>query len=118
MKLVVLEAETEALHRELRAWPTQLTSVVGDVEVRRAARRAPYPTDVEAVLAEVTLVELDAAVREVAVAAGAPSLRSLDAIHLATALSLADAVGAFCSYDRRLAAEAEAAGLTVVAPGP
>ncbi len=45
----------------------------------------------------------------------APLLRSLDAIHLATALSLAD-LDAVATYDRRLGAAAEESGLVAVAP--
>ena len=43
-------------------------------------------------------------------------LRSLDAIHLATALSIGGDLGALFSYDDRLAAAATAAGLRVLAP--
>ena len=60
---------------------------------------------------------VDDDVRRLAATVGSPSLRSLDAIHLATALSLGDDLGAFCCYDRRLASEAEAVGLAVLAPG-
>lgn len=44
-------------------------------------------------------------------------LRALDAIHLATALSVADQIGAVLTYDVRLAGAARSAGLTVLAPG-
>ncbi len=44
-------------------------------------------------------------------------LRSLDAIHLATALSIGADLGALFSYDDRLTAAAIAAGLCVLAPG-
>jgi uncharacterized protein len=43
-------------------------------------------------------------------------LRSLDAIHLATALSLGDDVGAVFAYDTRLSEAAADAGLDVRAP--
>jgi predicted nucleic acid-binding protein len=46
-----------------------------------------------------------------------PILRSLDALHLASALSIATDLTAFIAYDRRLAAAAAAAGLPTVQPG-
>lgn len=68
-------------------------------------------------LERLSRLALDDALREVAQAVGSPHLRALDAIHLATALWLGDDLGAFCCYDRRLLADAEAAGLAVLSPG-
>ena len=96
-------------------WPKQTTSVVGEVEVRRVGARAGV--DADAVLAPLSLIELDGPICRSAGGVGSPALRSLDAIHLATALSLGDDLGAFCCYDTRLRADAEAAGLTVLSPG-
>ena len=48
---------------------------------------------------------------------GDPMLRTLDALHLASALLLGDALTAFVAYDHRLADGAEAAGLAVATPG-
>jgi hypothetical protein len=45
-----------------------------------------------------------------------PELRSLDAVHLATALRLGEDLGRFVVYDARLAEAARLAGLTVIAP--
>lgn len=45
-----------------------------------------------------------------------PFLRTLDAIHLATAAAIRTGLSAFVTYDKRLAAAAEEAGLPVVAP--
>ncbi len=115
MKLVRGEAETSELREALAEWQHRLTSTIGDFEVRRAAGRSGV--DPGWVLAGVVLVEFDERVRRLAATVGSPLLRSLDAIHLATALSLGDDLGGFCCYDRRLAADAEAAGLTVVSPG-
>lgn len=47
---------------------------------------------------------------------GPPLLRTLDAIHLASALSVAAALSAFVAYDRRLLAAAEDERLPVFAP--
>ena len=63
-----------------------------------------------------TLIALDEEVRERASGVGDPLLRTLDAIHLATAISIAGELDGFACYDSRLAREAERAGLTVLAP--
>ncbi len=47
---------------------------------------------------------------------GGPMLRSLDAIHLATAASIAHELGAVITYDRRMAGEGASLGLNVLAP--
>jgi predicted nucleic acid-binding protein len=47
---------------------------------------------------------------------GAPSLLTLDAIHLATAVTVAGELSAFVSYDKRLSDAAKEIGLTVEAP--
>ena len=95
-----------------------------DVEVPRAVRKtdpAALPA-AAAVIAKLGQVELDDHVRSLAATVDPSALRSLDAIHLASALSLAppqgsNSVDMFVTYDRRLASAARAAGLTVVAPG-
>lgn len=63
-----------------------------------------------------TLVPLDDKVLLAAAALEPATLRSLDAIHLATALSLGGDLGAMYVYDARLAAAARAAGIRVEAP--
>ena len=67
------------------------------------------------VLARLTLVQLTDEVRTAA-AAIAPGLRTLDAIHLASALD-PGLVEPFYCYDRRLCEAAAAAGLRVESPG-
>jgi predicted nucleic acid-binding protein len=44
------------------------------------------------------------------------ALRTLDAIHLATAMALAPGLDAFVTYDDRLAEAARALGLPVIRP--
>jgi predicted nucleic acid-binding protein len=61
-------------------------------------------------------VELSAGIADAAAKLEPPSLRTLDAIQLASALSLGDDLGAFVAYDRRLAQAAEVAGIGVLAP--
>lgn len=96
--------------------PNALTSVLADVEVRRALERlrarGDDPSDH---LRGFFLIDISRDVRDLA-AKVAPELRSLDAVHLATALSLGVDLD-FVTYDDRLAGAARAAGLRVVQPG-
>lgn len=124
VKLVVPEPESAALVAWLneRAGVPLMTSVLAEVEVPRALRRAaPGALGlVTGTLARLDRFALDAPVRATAAAYITANLRSLDAIHLATAENLVAAgknVAAFVSYDRRLAAAAAEVGLTVAAPG-
>ncbi|MGH3545743.1 MAG: hypothetical protein ACRDPW_07450 [Mycobacteriales bacterium] len=68
------------------------------------------------VLDLIDLVDLSPEVRAGARAVTPPVVRSLDAIHLATALQLRQQLVSFVTYDKRLAVAAELAGLTVDAP--
>jgi predicted nucleic acid-binding protein len=61
----------------------------------------------------VSLLPLADAVLDVAVELKPWKLRTLDALHLATALTIGDEVGGFFSYDHRLADAAAAHGFTV-----
>lgn len=100
-----------------------VASALVEVEVPRALRRsAPQAlVGVPAALARLYRVEIDNTIRATAAAYAEPTLRSLDAIHLATARTLADQPGAafeaFVTYDQRLLAAAKAAGLPTAAPG-
>lgn len=121
MKLVRREDETEALRKWLNLRPEHpvVTSELGRIEVLRAARRArgPAPAEARAVVGDLDLVSFDRAVQDVACDIGDPSLRTLDALHLASALLLGEGLTAFVAYDHRLAEAAEAAGLVVATPG-
>lgn len=117
VKLVQLEPETAALAGEVSRWDVHVTSVVGAVEARRAARRSGAdPARVDAVLARTSLLELDDGVRELAATIEPPALRTLDAIHLASAIALEDDLGAIACYDDRLGRAAKSEGLRVVSP--
>lgn len=86
------------------------------VEVTKAVTRANPEVDGQAVLARLAFVELDGELARIAAATGGPTLRALDAIHLASALRLGREVEAFLTYDDRQAAAAERSGLTVESP--
>jgi uncharacterized protein len=120
VKLVKDEPESAALDAALEAWPRKSSSALLEVEGPRAARRTnPLAYDAaRALIGGMELVEIDADIRRAAAALEDPGLRSLDAIHLATALSLGDRCGAFFAYDERLIAAARAHGLGVTVPRP
>ena len=121
MKLVRREDETVALTEwlDLRADQPVVTSELGRVEVLRAARRVGghVVAEARAVVGDLDLVPLDRAVQDVVCDLGDPLLRTLDALHLASALLLGEGLTAFVVYDRRLAAAAQVAGLVTATPG-
>lgn len=99
-------------------WDGYVSSTLLVVEAVRACaqHRSEYRKDAKDWLVGVTLVPLDYDLLESAAELRPAGLRSLDAIHLATAISVRDEVGAFVTYDERLAVAASEHGLQVVAP--
>jgi len=87
----------------------------------RAARRFGFAEEIQAetrrVLERIHLVRVEESIIARAESAPPRSLRSLDALHLATALELSPPPEIFLCYDRRLAAAARSHGLSVLAPG-
>jgi predicted nucleic acid-binding protein len=117
VKLVVEESESSALIGALQGRRPYLTSVVGEIEIVRACRRANVPPgQVDQLQEGLVILALDDEVGRLAAEIGQPTLRTIDAVHLATALSLRDDLDEFVTYDVRLAAAAQDAGLAVVAP--
>lgn len=62
------------------------------------------------------MLEIDRALFRQAGLLGPPTMRSLDAVHIAAALSLGPDLGAVITYDERMAAAARLFGLPVVSP--
>jgi predicted nucleic acid-binding protein len=118
VKLALDEPEETALREQLDAWDGLVSSALLQVEAFRACARYGLGPSARAAagLGAVTLIPLDDRVLDAAAVLEPPTLRSLDAIHLATALSLEDDLGAMFVYDERLAQAARAAGLRVEAP--
>jgi hypothetical protein len=119
-KLVLSEPESPALLEALSAWPDLVSSALSRVEVLRAVRRARAGVDVEAradgVLDRIALRPIGEDVLSRAIAIDPETLRSLDAIHLATALSFGEELESFVAYDAALSSAARDAGLQVLAP--
>lgn len=119
MKLCHLEAGSATLQRWLAAHPGEwVTSALTEVELTRAIARANASAlaHVPLVLARCDRLDIDERVRADAAVLTPTELRSLDAIHLATAVEFVSDLEAFITYDKRLGESAAAAGLTVVAP--
>lgn len=120
VKLAHAEPESAALRDWLdqRAELDWVSSVLAEVESFRAlARHAPAAARrLHSVLDLIDLIDLDAGIRLAAQAAAPASVRSLDAIHLATALHLGPRLTTFVTYDRRLADAVAEAGLPIARP--
>lgn len=120
VKLVLPEKETSALLSALEHWPERVTSEIALVEVVRAARRASDSAQVRErarqVMEAIHLIRLDRDLLDSATRLAPVTLRSLDSIHLASALALGSDLGAFAAYDRGLRHAARLAGVKVLAP--
>jgi predicted nucleic acid-binding protein len=119
IKLIFEERETSSLADFLDAWPTRASSSLASVEVLRTAQLvddAVVTGYARRLLAHVHLIRPDDVLLATATRLEPASLRALDAIHLATALSLGSELAGMVVYDQRLAAAARHAGITVWAP--
>lgn len=119
VKVVVDEAESTAL----TAWLTEksrslYSSSLTRTELMRTVRR--YAPDSQArarsLLGTVTLARITPSLLERAALLDPPELRSLDAIHLATALDLGSDLNGLVTYDNRLARAAASLGVPTLAP--
>ena len=120
VKLVVRESETEALTRYLADAET-LASEIVSIEVPRAAYLKTGAEEAiaraEEVLRYFHLIELDDELQREAARVRPAELRTLDAVHLVSAVSVREEIDGVVVYDRRLADAAQAADLPIEAPG-
>jgi len=123
VKLVRLERDSSALRRWVlereEAGDAIVSSDVLRTEVIRVARRAgddALPGTVVSLLDRIAIIQIDAAVFQRAGYVGSPSLRSLDALHVAAALELGPDLGGIVAYDERLIVAAGEAGLPTASP--
>jgi hypothetical protein len=118
VKLVVAEPESWALGEAIRE-RTLLSSDLARVELVRTIRQLGLGSGAleraSRVLARVAFHRVQRRILERAAVLEPPRLRSLDAIHLATALTIPE-LSTFITYDRRLGSAAEQVGLSVLAP--
>jgi predicted nucleic acid-binding protein len=120
VKLVTPEAETAALRQFLSDHSDQpaITAALARLEVVRAVRHAGPDAidDARELLDRVAQVALSEELLDDAADLGDQVLRSLDAIHLAAALTLGPALTAFVAYDKRLNQAAGEQGLALATP--
>jgi predicted nucleic acid-binding protein len=118
VKLAVREAESLALRRYLRRRQPLVSSALARTEVLRAL----LPAGDEAVargrsvLQRLDLVRVNDRILNAAGVLPLPELRSLDAIHLATAHQLGDELSAVVTYDGRMVTAAKQLGYRIVQP--
>lgn len=121
LKLLFTEPESDDLGAWLsaRGGSPFVSSELAKVEVVRACRRLDTGAlpEARALLAQLDLVPLSGAVVDAAADVAGHVLHSLDAIHLASALSIRADLAALVAYDHRLADAALAEGLEVAQPG-
>jgi hypothetical protein len=120
VKLAHAEPESAALRGwlEERAEAQWVSSVLTEIESFRAlARYAPEAVSrLPAVLDQIDLIDLDQRIRILARTVTPATVRSLDAIHLGTALHVRPSLTSFVTYDKRLLDAAQAAGLPIDSP--
>jgi predicted nucleic acid-binding protein len=117
VKLVLPEPETPALAAVLQSVARLVSSEILEVEALRATRRGGGEIATARIqLAAVRLLPLSGAIRARACVLDPPAVRSLDAIHLATALSLGARLSGLYTYDERMLLAAREAGLDAHAP--
>ncbi|GAC1317881.1 MAG: type II toxin-antitoxin system VapC family toxin [Acidimicrobiales bacterium] len=118
VKLAVREPESDALRRHLRSRRPLVSSALARAEVLRAL----LPAGERAVdagrraLALLNLVRINDRVLEIAAGLAPVELRSLDAIHLATAERLRPDLRDIVTYDNRMAGVARSMGYRVASP--
>lgn len=127
VKLIHAEADSAALRDFLdeRSNIEWVSSSLVEIETYRALVRATGPADMPAVINQfhalldlIVRIEIDSGIRILAQTVTPPTVRSLDAIHLATGLRIRNQgrLTTFVTYDKRLAEAASTAGLTVNIP--
>jgi predicted nucleic acid-binding protein len=118
VKLVVREPESATLLRYLRRRRPLVSSALARTEVGRAVLPwgAAAALRCREVLDRVELVRINDRVLALAGAILPFDVRSLDAIHLATAALLGPELRQLVTYDVRVAAAARTQGITVVSP--
>jgi len=120
VKLVVSEPESSSLSEYLDKFPSDssFTAALTRTElVRAVARRGPVEAVQHArrLLNRLDAIALSGRLLDTAATMMPPGLRTLDAIHLAAAMSAPD-LRALVTYDDRLADAAASNGIAVVAP--
>ena len=111
LKLVVREAESEAIEIELLQWERLATSVITEVELPRSVSRAreDRPNKVidgsvvlQGILSSAAIVPLGLGIVSGARGVTPAHVGTLDAIHIASARSFGPELAAVATYDKRM----------------
>jgi predicted nucleic acid-binding protein len=118
VKLVIRESDSDQLRRFVGD-REMATSQISRVELIRAvARNQPESVDAaQDLLSELTLISLSRVITSRAAWVPPPFLRSLDALHVASANTMRDSLDALVTYDGRMIEAGRLAGLRVASPG-
>ena len=118
-KLLLQEDESAALEAAVGGCRLVASALLRTELVRATRRHLPEPGllfSIDAVVRRMDLIPVDASVLASACNVDPRSLRTLDAIHLASAMMIQPELDAFVTYDRQLAKAAAAAGFRVESP--
>ena len=118
VKLMRDEVETAALHRFMKSEPNiYFTCDLSRTEIGRVAIRQQLdPAIVAQTVGVFDILTLDTETYNQAASLPHPFLRSLDAIHLASALELGSELDGIVTYDDRMREAAHDCGLQVFSP--
>jgi len=119
LKLVVAEAESRALKGRLGEWPDRASSALLRTEVVRALLRSGNESQIvnaRRLFKSLHLIRIDEPLLDQAGDLGPSVLRSLDAIHVATALSIGTQLEVAITYDSRQREAFESVGIEVLGP--
>jgi uncharacterized protein len=125
LKLLVREAESDAIERELLKWSELATSIITEVELPRAVARAREERAdavidgsvvLQGVLASAAIIPLSENIVGAARKVKPVHVGALDAIHIASAISLSKQLAGVATYDKRMQDALELLGVDVIAP--
>jgi predicted nucleic acid-binding protein len=117
-RILLDEPDTPAIRRELGHFERHVSSGLLSVELHRLGLRVNMLAVVSELLSGKALIPVDAEILAAAETITPPTVATLDAIHLATAVSLSNTgkLDALMTYDKQLATGAREHGLEVLAP--
>jgi predicted nucleic acid-binding protein len=117
-RILLDEPDTPAIRRELGRFERHISSGLLSVELHRLGRRENMLTYVAELLSGHVLIPMDEEILAAAETIDPPTVATLDAIHLATAVSLSSAgkLDALMTYDKQLAVGAREHDIEVLAP--
>jgi predicted nucleic acid-binding protein len=125
LKLLVREAESTAIEAELLQWTNLATSIITGVELPRAVARARDERHeavidgsliLQGVIASAAIIELHNDIVAAAQSVEPIHVGALDAIHIASALSLGPELAGVATYDHRMADALTRAHVRVIGP--